>query len=112
MSMALTRICSTPSATYDAPLSDTERVGWLSDRAAARWATFPAQARPRPVVLLESRVRLAGGVVDNRAKIAWSEGAIEWEVPPPDGLADQLPPHRERRGNRRARRPGRPLPRL
>jgi hypothetical protein len=81
-------------------------VGGREDTAgvAARWAAFPVEADPRPVVLLESAVRVGdGGFVDGGSKEAWSAAAVETAVPLPDGLLDRL------RGGRPAPSGGRPL---
>lgn len=62
-----------------------------------RWAAFPAEAIPRPVVLLADRLRLEVGFVDGRSKLAWMEGAIDADLAMPPALRAYLP---ARRGGR------------
>lgn len=65
--------------------------GWLDDEAAGRWAAFPVDAVPRPVVLLEPRLRVEGGFSGSGAKQAWLDGAVRPVAPMPPGLAALLP---------------------
>jgi hypothetical protein len=70
---------------------------WLDIETAARWASFPVGANPRPVLLLEPRVRMGVGFVDDEAKLAWAQGAIEVDTALPPGLPDLLPERRRGR---------------
>ncbi|MHB2024887.1 MAG: hypothetical protein ACYCO3_16465 [Mycobacteriales bacterium] len=63
---------------------------WIDDEVAARWATFPIDAVPRPIVLLDNRVRVEGAFIDGESKMAWSEGAITPDDPIAAALAALL----------------------
>ena len=67
---------------------------WLDAEMSARWAAFPAAATPRPVVLLEERLRLEGGFVDGPSKLAWLDGAIDADLAMPATLRACLPARR------------------
>lgn len=77
-------------------LSDTMAAvtDWLDPEMSMRWAAFPAAAIPRPVVLLQERLRLEGGFVDGPSKEAWGEGAIDADLPMPPALIACLPARR------------------
>ncbi len=77
-------------------LSDTMAgvTDWLGPEISMRWAAFPAAAIPRPVVLLQERLRLEGGFVDGPSKVAWMEGAIDADLPMPPSLIACLPARR------------------
>ena len=77
---------------------DTASVAnWLRDEDAARWAAFPSDVVPRPIVLLESRVRVEGGFVDSDSKLAWMAGGIELKPLSP-ALSALLPRRRRAYG--------------
>jgi len=63
---------------------------WVDAKTAARWASFPADESPRPIVLLDDTVRIEGGFVGEDAKRAWTEGAVEPGVPVPPGVLSLL----------------------
>jgi len=46
-------------------------------RAVSGWAQFPADASPRPIVLLHSVVRVEDGFLSGNAKLAFLDGVIE-----------------------------------
>jgi hypothetical protein len=51
------------------------------------WAEFPVGETPRPIVLLDERVRVGpGGFIDGASKIAFLDGNIRSEVEMPDGV--------------------------
>lgn len=58
-----------------APNRDAERLR-SGKQAIAHWAGFPA-AEPRPVVLLDSDVRVEGGFATGDAKIAFLRGVVK-----------------------------------
>ena len=73
------------------------RVEFWSDppeerrRAALQlWAKFPADRRPRPLMLLGSRVN-GGGFATSAAKQAFLNGAIDVAVDVPVGVIEELP---------------------
>jgi hypothetical protein len=71
---------------------------WVADEVAARWRAFPLDAAPRPVVLLDERVRIEGVFVDGDSKLAWMDGAVVSDpLLPPDLLAS-LPAARTHTG--------------
>jgi hypothetical protein len=35
-------------------------ANWVSEEVDARWRAFPVEAVPRPIVLLDERVRIEG----------------------------------------------------
>lgn len=72
-------------------------VRWIDEEDAARWAVFPVGADPRPIVLLDARLRVEGGFVDSDSKIAWLEGAIEPGTSVPPALLALLPTRRQGR---------------
>lgn len=71
---------------------------WVDVDTAARWSSFPVDEVPRPIVLLDDAVRVEGGFVDDDAKLAWTEGAVEPGVSVPLGVLSRLPvaPRRQR----------------
>ena len=64
---------------------------WVDADVAARWATCPVDAVPRPIVLLEERVRIDGGFIDDESKVAWETGAIESDASVPPAVWGLLP---------------------
>jgi hypothetical protein len=52
-------------------------------------------AAPRPIVLLEARVRVEAGFIDHESKIAWTEGVIASDGPVPAALLALLPTRRQ-----------------
>lgn len=56
-----------------------------------RWAAFPIDATPRPIVLLDGRVRIEGGFAEGVSKLAWLAGAVETRVPLPAAVLALLP---------------------
>jgi hypothetical protein len=74
----------TPSPDRDALLIDSGR------RAVARWEGFPAEAEPRPLVLLHEQVGADGGFATVDAKIAFYQGAVEAGDGVPDEAARRL----------------------
>lgn len=79
------------------------RSGWAGqlDRRAAhglewarwaveRWSGFPVEEEPRPLVLVEPRVRAQDGFATARAKLAFVEGLVESEVELPEGVIQSL----------------------
>jgi hypothetical protein len=82
---------------------DDPRLAW--DRgwarwALQRWASFPVDHRPRPLVLTAPLTRFEGGFRSGEAKLAFLRGDIEPAVPLPDELLDLL--RRSERGPRAA----------
>jgi hypothetical protein len=63
----------------------------VSDEVDARWAAFPVDAVPRPIVLLDERVRIEGGFDDVNSKEAWSGGRIGSSAPLAPGVLALLP---------------------
>ena len=43
---------------------------WVVEEVEQRWGCLPADVEPRPIVLLEERVRVEGGFLDDESKIA------------------------------------------
>ena len=71
-------------------------ANWVDDEVATRWAAFPVDGAPRPIVLLDDRVQLEGdGFVDDESKVAWLEGAIEAHSPTPSAVLALLPTRRQ-----------------
>ena len=64
-------------------------VAW-ADWAVQRWAGFPVDRVPRPLVLLGETAHPRNGFRSQRAKRAYSHGWIETRVPLPDELLDML----------------------
>lgn len=58
--------------------------------AVARWSAFPVDESPRPLVLVESRVRVERGFATGAAKLAFVEGRVETTVRLPEGVMDSL----------------------
>lgn len=57
--------------------------------ALSAWASFPASASPRPVVLVDGYVRVGGsGFTGTEAKLAFIQGRIDSRVELPDGVID------------------------
>jgi hypothetical protein len=63
--------------------------GW-AHWALRRWETFPADLRPRPLVLTGPLTRFERGFRSGAAKHAFLHGDIEAAVPLPDGLLEML----------------------
>ena len=67
-------------------------ANWVDEEVATRWAAFPVDGAPRPIVLLDNRVQLDGdGFADNKSKLAWLDGAIEAHSPTPSAVLALLP---------------------
>ncbi len=64
---------------------ETEQLG-LARRAAGRWAAFPVEAEPRPLVLAQPAITSAQGFTSGRAKDAWFDGSYDWAVEVPEGI--------------------------
>jgi hypothetical protein len=64
---------------------------WVNDKDDARWAAFPVRTAPRPIVLLDERVRIEGGFNDSNSKEAWLGGRIGWSTPLPPAVSALLP---------------------
>ena len=64
---------------------ETAQLG-LAQRAVARWAAFPVDAEPRPVVLAQHAVASEAGFTSAQAKEAWFDGSYEWRVEVPAGV--------------------------
>jgi hypothetical protein len=62
---------------------------WAS-RALDRWASFPADQEPRPLVLVGPAANPEGGFRSGPAKLAFHYGHIEPAVPLPPGLLEVL----------------------
>lgn len=82
---------------------DDPRLAW--DRgwarwALQRWASFPVDHRPRPLVLTAPLTRFERGFRSGDAKLAFHYGDIEPAVPLPDGLLDLLRGSGSERGPR------------
>jgi hypothetical protein len=74
---------------------------WVGEEVRARWAEFPIGAYPRPLVMLDTRVRLEGeGFVDVDTKMAWHEGAIETDLTIPPAVLGLLPARRQGRATK------------
>jgi hypothetical protein len=58
--------------------------------AVERWAAFPVDENPRPLVLVESRVRVERGFATGPAKLAFIEGRVESTVTLPEGVMESL----------------------
>ncbi len=59
------------------------------DAILDEWADFPVAESPRPVVLLDQRLRVGdAGFVDSDTKMAFLEGAVESMVALPAGVLD------------------------
>jgi hypothetical protein len=68
-----------------------EILSGLELEVITAWAGFPANETPRPIVLLDERVRIGrAGFIDGASKIAFSEGNIRSEVEMPDGVLAML----------------------
>lgn len=79
---------NTGGAARDDPRLAWER-GWAR-WALQRWASFPVDHRPRPLVLTAPLTRFERGFRSGNAKLAFLHGDIETAVPLPDGLLDLL----------------------
>ncbi len=64
--------------------------------AVSRWAAFPVERSPRPLVLAGQRAFVEQGFRTGEAKLAYLEGRIECAVSVPDAVVRELPPRRER----------------
>jgi hypothetical protein len=73
-------------------------ASWVDKEVDELWAGFPIDATPRPIVLLEERVRVEGGFIDVESKIAWMEGSIALDAPIPPAVVGLLPVRRPSRG--------------
>lgn len=58
--------------------------------AVARWSAFPIDAKQRPLVLVEARVRVEQGFTTGAAKLAFIEGRVESTVTVPDAVIESL----------------------
>lgn len=58
--------------------------------AVRRWSGFPVGERPRPLVVIGSRVRVERGFETGEAKLAFIEGRVEAQVPVPAGVLEAL----------------------
>lgn len=80
-----------------------DRSGWgeLLDRQTAaglewarwaveRWSAFPVDENPRPLVLVESRVRVEQGFTTGPAKLAFVDGRVESTIKLPERVMDTL----------------------
>jgi hypothetical protein len=74
-------------------------ANWLEPDVAAQWDDFPAEAVPRPIVLLGTRLRIEGGFIDEKSKFAWLEGVIGSETPVPPAVLGLLPARRDEGAN-------------
>jgi hypothetical protein len=67
-----------------------------------RWSAFPVEQTPRPLVLVESRVRIEQGFTTGEAKMAFLEGRVKANVEVPvrvlDALSSQARPEPRRSG--------------
>jgi hypothetical protein len=79
---------NTGSGTRDDPRLAWDR-GWAR-WALQRWASFPVDHRPRPLVLTAPLTRFERGFRSGDAKLAFLHGDIETAVALPDGLLDLL----------------------
>lgn len=87
-----------PISRFARLVQDTGPVeNWVDDEVADRSAAFPVEVAPRPIVLLEARVRIEGGYIDNESKMAWMEGAIASDAPVPPEVLALLPTRRQGR---------------
>lgn len=66
-------------------------ANWVGDAVDARWAAFPIDAVPRPIVLLDEQVRIEGGFDDGNSKEAWLGGRIRWSAELPPTVSALLP---------------------
>jgi hypothetical protein len=63
------------------------------DAVLAGWAAFPVDISPRPIVVLDSRVRIgAKGFVNEPAKEAFLAGAFDVDVALPAGVRELIAP--------------------
>jgi hypothetical protein len=58
----------------------------LARRAVARWAAFPVEAHPRPLVLAQSVITSGQGFTSGGAKDACFDGSFEWFVEVPESV--------------------------
>jgi hypothetical protein len=58
--------------------------------AVERWSAFPVDENPRPLVLVESRVRVEQGFATGTAKLAFVEGRMESTVQLPARVTELL----------------------
>jgi hypothetical protein len=72
--------------------------------AVDRWAEFPVDRAPRPLVLVGSRSFVAGGFRSGEAKMAFIDGLFEAGLPVPGPVLASLPAQRDRAAS------GRPSP--
>ncbi len=72
--------------------------------AVDRWAEFPVDRAPRPLVLVGSRSFVAGGFRSGEAKMAFIDGLFEAGLPVPGPVLASLPAQRDRPAS------GRPSP--
>ncbi len=82
----------------------TEGLEWAR-WAVRRWSAFPVRNRPRPLVLVASRVRIEKGFKTDEAKTAFLEGRFQSSVEVPPAVLDTLAPH----GQPHPRQSGPPL---
>jgi hypothetical protein len=73
--------------------------------AVRRWAAFPVNAAPRPLVLVGEEVVTRRGFRTGEAKDAFGAGHIDWAVEIPDGVRAKLQNGATSRARARARQP-------
>jgi hypothetical protein len=73
--------------------------------AVERWSAFPVDESPRPLVLVESRVRVEQGFSTGAAKLAFVERRVESTINLPEGVMEPL----RRRGHPARTVGGQPL---
>jgi len=78
--------CAQPPAA-SAPMAGSGEVGGpapVSARSLEKWASFPVQADPRPLVLFGEPVSIREGFTDGDGKVAFAEGRVDADgkVPP------------------------------
>ena len=78
-----------------------------SHLSATRWSEFPVGREPRPVVFLDSRVRVVRGFPDSASKLAWELGMLETRVAVPAAVMDRI---RAQRVSMRGEVPSQVLP--
>ena len=61
----------------------------LAHRAVQRWAKFPVQDQPRPLVLTQPVIEAERGFTSSEAKDAWFNGRYEWLVEVPEGVRER-----------------------
>jgi hypothetical protein len=84
--LALAACAQQPTA-VPAPMvgwGQADQWGTVSAQSLEKWASFPVDADPRPLVLLGERVNVKEGFTDDDGKIAFIEGRVDADgkVPP------------------------------